>query len=372
MTRSRIQRVSVSWPPHLGLVSPGPRRATVAQIIPGSTESVDISFLPNGPGRYPLRLEVSGVADGSLFREKHELWVDVRAPDLPQTGEDDAGNGRGPETGSAREVRRTPRASAEPGPRRGPRIHRDSTPAEDLSLWQTDVADDKSDRGSALEPGTVLQGRYLIRDLLGAGGMGEVYRAEHTELRVDLALKVIRPALSCSAAFLERFRREGRLLARLKHPRIVHVFDMWIETGGRAFIAMELVCGPSGDPLPLAEHMARRGRMEEPQIVATALDVCEALTVAHLAGVLHRDIKPANILLDGDMRAKVTDFGLAKLTARGDDDGGLSTASTAKDALMTRPGKALGTPQYMSPEQKRGEELDVRSDIYSCGVVVYE
>ncbi|MHC5053109.1 MAG: serine/threonine-protein kinase [Planctomycetota bacterium] len=246
--------------------------------------------------------------------------------------------------------------------------------ADDLSGGWTVPGGGEGRGARLLSPGDRVGGRYVVRSFLGAGGMGEVYEAEHTDLGRRVALKVMKPAVAARPGFAERFRREGRVLARLDHPGIVTVHDMG-EDARRLFIAMEFVAGPSGAPRSLADELAERGRLSEPEVKRLALRVADALAAAHSQGVLHRDLKPGNVLLGADGRAKLADFGLARIAGADLMQSiamGAEISEGGTDILpVTLPGAVLGTPEYMSPEQSSGGELDERSDVYSLGAMVY-
>jgi serine/threonine protein kinase/tetratricopeptide (TPR) repeat protein len=195
-----------------------------------------------------------------------------------------------------------------------------------------------------------LIGHYRIIEKIGAGGMGEVYLAEDTELNRKVALKLLPPNLCQDAECRTRFKREAQAAAKLNHPNIVTIYEV-SEFNGRPFIAMEHVGG-----LRLDEHLKQKS-LSLDKILDLTVQVCEGLREAHRSGIVHRDIKPGNILVDKNDRAKILDFGLA--TIKGTDK-------------LTKTGSTLGTLSYMSPEQTRGEVLDERSDIFSFGVVLYE
>jgi serine/threonine-protein kinase len=206
-----------------------------------------------------------------------------------------------------------------------------------------------------LAPGTMV-GRYQIVATLGTGGMATVYRAFHPALDRTVALKVIRPALTGEADFVERFRQEAKAVARLRHPNIVQVFD-FDEADGQHFIVMEHLDGATlKDRLRELEMAGERMPLRETARIVG--EVGDGLAHAHEAGILHRDVKPANILFTRDGRAVVTDFGIAKIVMGAPD--------------LTRTGLGIGTPEYMSPEQARGKTLDPRADLYSLGVVAYQ
>ncbi|MCI0694715.1 protein kinase [candidate division KSB1 bacterium] len=191
---------------------------------------------------------------------------------------------------------------------------------------------------------------YQIIELLGQGGMGEVYLAEDLNLRRRAALKVLAPKYTADPSFQERFKREAQAAANLNHPNIVTIYEIG-EYEGRSFIAMEYVPGESLRGRLISEKLPVR------QVIDFVLQICDGMAAAHRAGIVHRDLKPANILIDADDKVKIVDFGLAKVQ-------GVSK--------LTKSGIMMGTLPYMSPEQVRGEELDRRSDIFSMGVVLYE
>ena len=202
---------------------------------------------------------------------------------------------------------------------------------------------------------------YRILAKLGEGGMGEVYRAEDTNLKRHVALKLLPPEVAGSQDKLDRFRREAETLAALDHPNIVTLFSVE-EAEGLHFLTMQLVEGK-----PLAE-LIPAGGMSVNRVLKIAISLTEALRVAHEKGVIHRDLKPANVMIDQEGRVKVLDFGLAKLR-RSDFDEGSSLMATE---AMTQEGVILGTIPYMSPEQIQGEVVDQRTDIFSMGIMIHE
>ncbi len=203
-------------------------------------------------------------------------------------------------------------------------------------------------------------GRYRIESQLGAGGMGEVFRAHDEELGRDVALKFLRAEPDETS--VARFRREARAACAFQHPNAATIFDVGTHEG-RPFIVMELV---SGDSL--------RAKLGDPSVttdqkVSWLAEVARALAAAHDAGLVHRDIKPDNVVVARDGAAKVLDFGIARRSRGGGVD---PSAPTEGDATLTAEGTTLGTPAYMSPEQIRGEEVDGRSDQFSWGVTAFE
>jgi serine/threonine protein kinase len=200
-----------------------------------------------------------------------------------------------------------------------------------------------------------MLGKYRVLEPLGRGGMARVYRAYHPQLDRYVAIKVLRSDLVEDAEFLARFRREARAVAALRHSNVVQVFDSDVE-GDVYYIVLELL---EGDTLKtrLNDYRVRGEHMPLGEIVRVMLDVLEGLAYAHGEGMVHRDLKPANILLTKRGEAVITDFGIAQIVG--------STQQTASGALM-------GTLNYMAPEQGLEGQSDVRSDIYSLGIMLYE
>ena len=211
----------------------------------------------------------------------------------------------------------------------------------------------------------VIDNKYRIEQLLGRGGMGAVYRARDVRLDRLVALKVVRAELLGDADARQRFRREAQIVAGLQHPSIVSVFDFGTLPDGGAYLVMELVRGED-----LRRVLQREGRLEPERAVRILTAVCGAIEAAHREGVLHRDLKPENILLPGGaVVAKVLDFGVAKVVR--EEIGGGETMA-ADPSLITAAGMIVGTPAYMAPEQLRGMTPDIRSDIFSLGVIAFE
>jgi len=214
----------------------------------------------------------------------------------------------------------------------------------------------------SLAPGSKL-GVFEILSLLGAGGMGEVYRAYDPKLKRDVAIKILPLALANDPERLARFRNEARTLAALNHPNIATIHGLE-QTSGVNYLVMELVVGQT-----LAEQLCT-GALASEEALAVSRQIAEALEAAHERGVIHRDLKPANVKVTPEGRVKVLDFGLAKaFVGNGITD--LSRAPTLTE-LDTVEGAFLGTPAYMSPEQVRGKLVDKRTDIWAFGCVLYE
>jgi eukaryotic-like serine/threonine-protein kinase len=200
---------------------------------------------------------------------------------------------------------------------------------------------------------------YQVVSSLGAGGMGEVYRATDTKLQRDVALKVLPPDTAADPDRLARFQREARAVAALNHPHIVTIFSVE-ESDGIHFLTMELIEGQSLD------RLMPPGGLPAAQIIEIAKAVADALSAAHEKGIVHRDLKPANVMVTHDGRVKILDFGLAKdVSAQSFGDATLTSA-------QTQIGVVMGTPAYMSPEQISGRALDHRTDIFSLGVLIHE
>jgi serine/threonine protein kinase len=214
-----------------------------------------------------------------------------------------------------------------------------------------------------LAAGTRL-GPYEIQALIGAGGMGEVYRARDTRLNRTVAIKVIPRALSSDPFRKQRFEREARAISALQHPNICTLYDVG-QQGGTYFLVMEYLEGET-----VAKRL-QKGRLPLEQTLRYGAEIADALDAAHRKGIVHRDLKPANIFLTGHGEAKVLDFGLAKLDEP-EPEVNTSVETATSEKLVTTPGVAMGTAPYMSPEQARGEDLDGRTDIFSFGAVLYE
>jgi len=203
-----------------------------------------------------------------------------------------------------------------------------------------------------------MLGHYEILDRIGAGGMGEVYRARDARLQRDVALKILPPESAADAERRARFQREAQTIAALQHPGIVTIYSVE-DVEGVHFLTMELVEGRT-----LAELLSQDGPKPE-EVCELLLPLLDALAVAHAKGIIHRDLKPQNVMLTAGGQVKLLDFGVAKLAQDARED-------TTATAPLTGRGRVLGTLSYMSPEQLRGEEVDARSDLFSLGILMYE
>ncbi|HEV2491559.1 MAG TPA: tetratricopeptide repeat protein [Terriglobia bacterium] len=203
----------------------------------------------------------------------------------------------------------------------------------------------------AFQPGSVLGGRYEILQLLGEGGMGAVYKARDREVDRLVALKIIRPELANQPEVLRRFKQELILARKVTHKNVIRIFDLG-EADGIKFISMDFIEGQD-----LRSLLRQKGKLAPEEAVNIMLQVGQALDAAHSEGVVHRDLKPQNIMIDAQGRATVMDFGIAR-----------SMELTG----MTQTGALIGTPEYMSPEQAKGQEVDARSDLFTLGIIFYE
>src|SRR5215470_8793913 len=202
-----------------------------------------------------------------------------------------------------------------------------------------------------LPTGSVLAGRYEILQLLGRGGMGAVYKARDSELDRTVAIKLIRAEFAKNPEILRRFKQELILARQVTHKNVIRIFDLGQDDGIK-FITMDFVEGQD-----LRQLLRENGKLPPEQAARVMLQICRALEAAHGEGVIHRDLKPQNIMLDGNGRVYVMDFGIAR---------------SAYVPGMTQTGALIGTPEYMSPEQARGEKLTEHSDIFSLGIIFYE
>ena len=218
------------------------------------------------------------------------------------------------------------------------------------------------DQGQSLAGRQV--GAYQILSRLGAGGMGEVYKARDERLARDVAIKLLAAHSTDSTRARERFKREAQAVAALQHPNICTIYDVGETADGRAFIVMELLQGET------LQQRIGHGPLDLRALLEIGAALADALQAAHAAGIVHRDIKPANVLLTS-RGPKILDFGLVKADPRV-PPGDATAAEPETRALLTDAGSAVGTLAYMSPEQLRGEEVDARTDLFSFGLVLYK
>lgn len=202
-----------------------------------------------------------------------------------------------------------------------------------------------------LRRGTIFADRYEIIEELGRGGMGKVYRAEDQKIREEIALKLIKPEIASDKGSIERFRNELKLARKIRHKNVCQMFHLG-EWEGTHFITMEYISGED-----LKSFIRRSKQLSIPAAIAIAEEICNGLKEAHQLGVIHRDLKPNNIMIDRDGNARIMDFGIAR---------------TLMGKGITGYGVMIGTPEYMSPEQAEGKEVNESSDLYSLGVILYE
>ncbi len=202
-----------------------------------------------------------------------------------------------------------------------------------------------------LAPGSLFASRYQIIEELGHGGMGRVYRALDKKLNEEVALKLVRPEIAADRSTLERFHTELKLARKISHPHIGRMYELMEEKGAH-FITMEYVPGQD-----LRALIRQTGQLTVGKAIAIGKEICEGLAEAHKQGIVHRDLKPSNIIIDRAGGARIMDFGIARSM-------GVKSRTGA--------GVMIGTPEYMSPEQVEGKEVDARSDIYSLGIILYE
>ncbi len=197
---------------------------------------------------------------------------------------------------------------------------------------------------------------YTIKEALGRGGMGTVYRAIHDRLNHTVALKIFTPKDADRDLFIERLKREGKLMAQMKHPNVLSIYGASVMEDGTPYLVLEYIKGED-----LSKKLENEFTLYPRAAVRIAIEICEGLSAVHKLGIIHRDIKPANVLLGKNGSVKVTDFGISK---------DLNTADNATSLTMT--GTTVGTADYMSPEQTHNKELTPRSDLYSVGILLYE
>lgn len=217
-----------------------------------------------------------------------------------------------------------------------------------------------SERTGRHKPGKVFDGRYIVKRVIGVGGMGTVYEATHTALENRVAIKTLRTELLDEATIMARFEQEARSCAVLSHPNLVNVIDCGISEDSEPYLVMEYLEGPL-----LMDDVREGGKLNLDKFFEVFMQACSALEYAHCQGVIHRDLKPGNILItkgpEGSRITKIVDFGIAKI----EDLGG-------NIQMLTQTGEVLGSPSYMSPEQCAGESVNYRADIYALGCVMYE
>ncbi|MGB7297525.1 MAG: protein kinase, partial [Candidatus Aminicenantales bacterium] len=220
--------------------------------------------------------------------------------------------------------------------------------AKDLSLFKTETLQTPL---KDLTTGSTFAGRYQVIEEMGRGGMGKVYKVLDTKINEKVALKLIKPEIASDRQTVERFSNELRLARKIRHQNVCGMFDIG-EAEGAHYITMEFISGED-----LKSFLHRVGRLPVGKAVSISRQVCEGLAGVHRLGVVHRDLKPSNVMIDKEGNARIMDFGIAR-------------SLTGKS--ITGAGVMIGTPEYMSPEQVEGKEVDQRSDIYSLGVILYE
>jgi serine/threonine-protein kinase len=215
--------------------------------------------------------------------------------------------------------------------------------------------------------GQTVAGRYKVIKLLGEGGMGQVYLAEHFAIEKRVALKVLRSEYAHKGDIVTRFQQEAISASRIKHPNVLDVFDFGQLENGCFYLAMEFLEGND-----LADELQRSRVLTAPRALPIAMQICRALSAAHSKGVVHRDMKPENVFLqrtaDGEEIVKIVDFGIAQLKPTNEEAQAVSTSHRR----LTKTGMIFGTPEYMAPEQASGKHADLRCDIYAVGIILYE
>ena len=260
-----------------------------------------------------------------------------------------------------------PRTSSDAARRLTPRVEAVSSDVSGAgSLPKVSVPEyDEVERVTASEApeaedplvGTLVGERYRIERVLGTGGMGTVYLAEHVLMEKHVALKVLHPNLAVVSAVMDRFQKEAVALARIDHPNVVSASDFGKLKNGSFYLALQYIVGGS-----LADLLEGRGALDIKTALGITRQICRALGAAHSEGIVHRDLKPHNVMITGDdgLMVKVLDFGLAKLRSK------------TGEGAVTRAGSVFGTPHYMAPEQVTGQEVDERADLYALGILLYE
>jgi len=214
--------------------------------------------------------------------------------------------------------------------------------------------------------GTTVAGRYKVIRLLGEGGMGQVYLAEHSAIEKRIALKVLRAEYAHKGEIVTRFQQEAISASRIKHPNVLDVFDFGQLENGCFYLAMEFLEGND-----LADELQRARVLTPARALPILMQICRALSAAHAKGVVHRDMKPENVFLqrtgDGEEIVKIVDFGIAQLKPSNEE-----AAAQSTHRRLTRTGMIFGTPEYMAPEQASGKHADLRCDVYAVGIIMFE
>jgi len=214
--------------------------------------------------------------------------------------------------------------------------------------------------------GKTVAGRYKVIKLLGEGGMGQVYLAEHSAIEKRVALKVLRAEYAHKGEIVTRFQQEAISASRIKHPNVLDVFDFGQLENGCFYLAMEFLDGND-----LADELQRSRVLPPARALPIAMQICRALSAAHAKGVVHRDMKPENVFLqrtaDGEEIVKIVDFGIAQLKPSNEE-----AAAQSTHRRLTRTGMIFGTPEYMAPEQASGKHADLRCDVYAVGIILFE
>jgi len=298
------------------------------------------------------------IADVSKLADAEDTQVEAQAIDAPVRKPGSVGR-RASDRGAEAELDRRKEADRRADHKRA------QSPAaarnyDELSSGAVALAV-KAQEAPELDVGSEVDGRYRVVELIGEGGMGKVYLAEHVEIGKRVALKVLHPSYSRMPDLVERFRREARAASKIGHPNIVDVTDSGSTPDGSVYFVMEYLEG-----VELGSVIEREGAIDVSRSLRIAGQICRALAAAHHEGIIHRDLKPENIFLitrggEADV-VKVLDFGIAKTTE----------AEAARERRLTSPGMAMGTPEYMAPEQAAGRAADARTDIYSLGAIMYE